>query len=167
MRRAPVAAVVGHRLGLISLPVFHREGVGHDSRARTHIENLRPEFHVDGRQKEHRDDLRLREVGLVEVRLDEGRLVGHPCSGRIPFGELDHVRVVFDAHCTGTALCGGNHGAAVTRSEIDDEILRRDLRHVEHFLDENLRRWHPDHVFACLADLWLIRLGCRLRIDER
>ena len=50
--------------------------------------------------------------------------------------------------------------------EIDQVVLRRDLRHVEHLVDERLRRRHPDDVLAGLADLgleWLRRLLGGLR----
>ena len=62
------------------------------------------------------------------------------------------------------ALGRGDHGAAVTRSEIHHEVLRRDLGHVEHLVDERLRRRHPDDVLASLADLgleWFCLRGLR------
>ena len=97
MRRAPAGAVVVHGFGLIGFPVFHRERVGHDARARLHVEDLRPQLHVDRRQQEHGDDVGLREVAFEEVGLGERRLAG---DARPPWrwlDERDHVGVVFDA----------------------------------------------------------------------
>ena len=77
-RRAPARAVVGHRLRLVGVPVFHRERVRHDARARLQVEDRRPQLHVDARQQEHRDDGRLAQVGLEQVGLHERRFGGHP-----------------------------------------------------------------------------------------
>ena len=67
------------------------------------------------------------------------------------------------------ALGGGDHRAAVARAEVHQEVLRRDLGHVEHLVDQRLRRRHPDDVLAGLADLGFELLrrflcGCRLRV---
>ena len=51
------------------------------------------------------------------------------------------------------ALRRGDHRAAVAGAEIDHVVLRRHFRHVEHLVDERLRRRHPDDVLAGLADL--------------
>ena len=64
------------------------------------------------------------------------------------------------------ALGGGDHRAAVAGAEVDDVVLRRDLGHVEHLVDERLRRRHPDDVLAGLTDLgfeWFCRRLCALR----
>ena len=58
----------------------------------------------------------------------------------------------------GAALGGGDHGAAVARSEVIHDVGLRDLGHVEHLVDHGLRRGHPHHVLAGLADLRLERL---------
>ena len=99
---------------------------------------------------------------------DERRLVGDtPAAVAFRLRQLDHVRVVFDAHRAGAALGRGDHGAAVTGAEIHHEVLRRDLGHVEHLLDEHLRRRHPDDVLAGLANLRLERLCGLRRLRER
>ena len=53
-----------------------------------------------------------------------------------PLRQLDHVRVVLDAERPRAALGGSDDVAAVARAEIDDEVLRRHFRHVEHLLDQ-------------------------------
>ena len=47
---------------------------------------------------------------------------------------------------------------SVTRPEVDQVVLWRDGRHVQHLLDERRRRRHPLHVLAFLSELRLI--GC-------
>ena len=67
----------------------------------------------------------------------------------------------------------GQHDAPVARAQVDHEILRRDVRHIEHFLDHGFRRRYPDDIFAFLADLRLVlclsRIGgqCWAAQDER
>ena len=58
----------------------------------------------------------------------------------------------------GAALGGGDHGAPIARPEVHDDVLRRHLGHVEHLVDERLRRRHPDDVLARLSDLGFIGL---------
>ena len=60
----------------------------------------------------------------------------------------------------GAALGGGDDRAAVARAEVDDVVLRRQLRHVEHLVHESLRGRDPDDVLARLSDFRLE--GCRL-----
>jgi len=85
--------------------------------------------------------------------------------------QLDHGRVVLDAGRPGAALSGGDHGPTVARAEIDDVVGARDLSHVEHLVDERVRRRHPDNVLARLSDLGLevhSGLSCgRSEGDER
>jgi hypothetical protein len=126
-----------------------------------------PELHVDGRQQEHRDDLSFREVGLEQVGLLECSPIAHLGLGRGALCQFDHVRVVFNAQGTGAALRGGDDRAAVARTEVDEEVLRRELRHVEHLVDEGLRRRHPHDVLPGLSDLRLERLGRRLGLGMR
>ena len=161
MRRAPARAVAADRLALIRLPVFHREGVRDDARARLHLENRRAQPHVDRGQQEHRDDLRLREVGLEEIGLHEVRLAGDAGGRGVPLRQLDHVRVVFDALRTEPALGRGDDRAAVARAEVHQVVLRGDLGEVEHLFDQRLRRRHPDDVLARLPDGGLERLRLR------
>ena len=77
---------------------------------------------------------------------------------RVLLRQLDHVGVVLDAHRARAALGGGDHRAAVARSEVHHDVGLGDLGHVEHLVDHGLRRGHPHHVLAGLADLRLERL---------
>ena len=52
----------------------------------------------------------------------------------------------------GAALGRRDDVAAVAGAQIDHVVGRRQLRHVEHLLDERRRRRHPDDVLAGLAD---------------
>jgi hypothetical protein len=63
------------------------------------------------------------------------------------------------------ALGRGDHQPAIARAEVDDEVARRDLGEVEHFLGERRARRHPDHVLAGLALVGLETL--RLRRDGK
>src|SRR2546421_9411824 len=157
-RRAPGAIARLYRLLHVGLPVAHRERVRRDARAGLEAEQLWPELQVDVRQQEHGDDGRLREIGLEEIGLHELHAVGDARRARVVPGELDHVRVVLDAHRPRAALRRGDHGAPVARAEVDDEVLRRHARHVEHLVDHGLWRRHPDDVLARLPDFGLVGL---------
>ncbi len=47
---------------------------------------------------------------------------------------------------------GGDDGAAVAGAEVDQIVLGGDLGHVEHAVDEGLRRRHPHHVLTGWPD---------------
>ena len=49
------------------------------------------------------------------------------------------------------ALGGGDDDAAVARAEVNDVILRRDLRQIQHFVRQCLRCRNPYHILARLA----------------
>ena len=88
-----------------------------------------------------------------EVGLGERRAGRH--AGRRPAFRCDSATMsgLYSMPCArGAALGGRDHRPAVAGSEIDHVILRRDLRHVEHLVDERLRRRHPDDVLARLSD---------------
>ncbi len=76
---------------------------------------------------------------------------------------FDKTSVVFDAAGVETALRRRNHQDPIARSEIDEPILRRDLREVEHLLDEHWRGRHPLNVFARLVQPRRGRLPAFLR----
>jgi hypothetical protein len=59
-----------------------------------------------------------------------------------------------------------DHQHTVTGSEIDQAVVRREVRMVEHCFDERRRRGHPLDVFARLVELRLVRL-CLLRSGGR
>ena len=82
-------------------------------------------------------------------------LARHAFGGGVALRQRHHVRVVLDAVRPGATLGRGDDRAAVTRPEIDDVVLWRDFRHVEHLVHEGLRRRHPDDVLACLSDFRL------------
>ena len=75
-----------------------------------------------------------------------------PAAVGVALRQLHHVGVVFDALRAEPALGGGDHRAAVAGAEVHEVVLRRHLRHVEHLLDQRLRRGHPHHVLARLSD---------------
>jgi hypothetical protein len=171
-RRAPGAlAAVVRVAGLVGLPVAHGEGVGDDARAGLHVEDLGTQLEIDVRQQEERDHRRLGEIGLEEVGLDERGAGRDAFLRRVALRELDHVRVVFDAHRARAALRRGDDGAAVARAEVHVEVLRRELRHVEHLVHQRLRRRHPDDVLAFLSDGRLkggLRLcGCKVAEGQK
>jgi hypothetical protein len=83
--------------------------------------------------------------------LDELRLVANAGVLRELARKRHHVRVVFDAERLRAELRGGDHIASVTRSEIDYEVLRRDLAELHQLVDHVGRRWHPHDVLARLA----------------
>src|SRR6267142_1913532 len=68
------------------------------------------------------------------------------------------------------AFGSGDDRAPVARAQVDHVIARRHFRHVEHFVDQRLRRGHPDDVLSRLADAWLVirlrRLGARGRRED-
>ena len=97
-------------------------------------------------------DGRLGDVGLEQVALDEARAIGHAGLLRVLARQIDHVRIEFDADGGRAALRRGDDGAAVARAEIHVEVARSQLGDVEHPVDQRLRRRHPDHVLAGLAD---------------
>ena len=116
------------------------------------LQDLRAQLQVEVRQQEQRDDRRLREVGLEDVGLDELRQLLTPsfsalCRDRSTMSGLYSTPQRLHA-----ALGGGDHGAAVAGAEIDQDVGRRHLRHVEHAVDQRLRGRNPDHVLAGLAD---------------
>ena len=86
------------------------------------------------------------------------RLLADAFLGGVALRQLDHVGVVFDALRRGAALGRGDDGAAIAGAEVVHGVGRRDLGHVEHLVDQRLRRRHPDHVLAGLTDLRLERL---------
>ena len=124
-------------------------------------------FRLMSGQQEHRDYGGLRKIGLEEVGLHERRLVGDALLRGVALRQRDHVRVVLDAEGARAALGGGDDGAPVAGAEVHHEVRRRDLGEVEHLVHQRLRRGHPDHVLAGLADLRLVVAACRLVLRER
>ena len=74
-----------------------------------------------------------------------------PASARLALRELDQAAVVLDAARAGAALRGRDHQDAVAGTEVDEPILRREPRQVEHLLDQRRRRRHPLDVLARLV----------------
>ena len=110
------------------------ERVGDDTRAGLEVGELVAELQQIVGQQEERQHRGLLELGRVHVALLERRLVADAGLRRVAPGELDHVRVELDAERARAAPGRGNDVAPITGSEIDDEVLRRDLGHVEHLL---------------------------------
>ena len=124
---------------------------------------LSAQLHVDRRQQEQRDDVGLREVGLEDVGLDErGACRSTPASAALLLRDSATMSGLYSMPIArGAALGRGDDRAAVARAQVVVDVLRRDLGHVEHLLDQRLRRRHPDDVLARLADRRLERLGGR------
>ena len=164
---APVGAT-GDVFISIGFPVFHVEGVGNDPRAGLEIENLWAQFKIDAWQQEHRDHLSLGEITLEQVGLHKGSFVANAFFGRVALRKLNHLGIVFDAERLGSVLRSGDDRAAIAGAEIDHVVFRRHLGHLQHFVDQCLRRRYPDDVFTGLAYLGLIILvAARLRERPR
>ena len=114
-------------------------------------------------QQEQREHGGLRDVGLVHVPLDERGAIGDAgFLGQLP-REFHHLGVVLDAQRPGAAFGGGNHHPAVTRPEIDHEVISGHLRQVQHLLDKRRRCRNPDGVLPLLTGYGLeILLSGRL-----
>ena len=88
-----------------------------------------------------------------QVALDEGRKLGRR---RPPWRYPAPDSTMFGLNSTPSrghaALGGSDDRAAVAGAEVHQEVARHDLGHVEHAVDQRLRRRHPDHVLAGLAD---------------
>ena len=99
----------------------------------------------------------------TKVANPNGKFVFEGLTGKV--GNTDFTgRIELDPDTPRAAPGGRNDDAPVARAEVDDVVLWCDLGHIEHFLDQHLRRGHPDDVLARLADLWFIRrLLSRLR----
>ena len=76
----------------------------------------------------------------------------------------NEVGVELDAARPGAAPRRGDDVAAVARPEIDHEVRRRDLREVEHLLDERVGVGDPHDVLAGLTHLRLVRRWCLGRL---
>ncbi len=88
-------------------------------------------------------DARLRKIGLEQIALIELHLVGHFRFARIlvRFGDARGIEV--DAEAARAVLPRrGDDDAPVSRAQVDEIILRPDLCHFEHAIDDVLRRRH-------------------------
>ncbi len=74
VRRAVLAAVEAVDRG-VRPPVAHVEGIRRHAGAGPHLEDGRPQLRVQAGEEIERDDVGLREVGLEDVAVDEGRAV--------------------------------------------------------------------------------------------
>src|SRR5687768_14344386 len=161
MRGAIRGATVlfGDGLRLIRLPLSHCERVRDYSRAGLHVEEGRPELQVQVGEQEKSHDSRVPEISLENVTFDEFRGAPNAFLLGETFRQRHHVRVVLNAGGVRAALRGGDYGAAIARPKIKMDVVTREVGHLEHLVDERLRRRHPHHVFACLTDNRLVRLG--------
>ena len=108
--------------------------------------------HVVG-QEEQGQHGGLREIRLEHVALDERRFVADAFFAAV---RLDNSTIAgLNSKPTARAprLAAAMMLPPVAGAEIDDVVLRRDARHVQHPLDQRLRRRHPHDVLAGLADL--------------
>ena len=69
-----------------------------------------------------------------------------PALRRVLLRLLDALRVDIDAERARAALGCGNGDAAVAGAQVDHEVARLDLGHVQHTLDHLRRRRHVRHV---------------------
>ena len=118
-------------------------------------------------QEKQREHGRLRDVGLEHVAFDERRAVRDAGFLRPAPRQRHHIGVVLDADRPRAALGSGNHVAAIARPEIHDDVLWRDLRHVEHLFDQLGRRRHPDDVLAGLTGRGFEVVVCAKVVGDR
>lgn len=112
------------------------------------------------RQQKQRHDGCIRDISLEHIALDESGLVGN-AGVRCPLlRQADQIGVELDSQRPGATPGGRDHVPSVPGSEVDHEVFRRHLRHIEHLLDQLRRRGDPHDVLARLADT---RLDGRLR----
>ena len=132
---------------LVGIPFTEVVVMGHDACARPQRHELGAQPEVHFRQQVGADHGRPRQVGGKQVFLDETHLVGNAGLLRILVGEFQQVGIEIDTESTGAVLGGrGDDEAAVTGTEVDQEILGADFRHLQHGIDDNLRRRHIHHV---------------------
>src|SRR5262249_31451800 len=70
--------------------------------------------------------------------------------------------IVFDTMSARAPLGRGDHVPPVARTEIDDVIIPRDVRHIEHLLHHHIRVGHPDDVFTGLSGFRRVFTRCGL-----
>ena len=90
MSRAPVVAAAC-RGGLVGFPIFHVEGVRHDTSARLEIENLRAQLDIDTREQKHGNDLCLGEITFEQISFDEIGFVANAFFGGVALRQLHHT----------------------------------------------------------------------------
>jgi hypothetical protein len=101
---------------------------------------LRFEPLVDGRRQPHRHDRRLRDVGGEEITFDERGAIGDLAFARDLPRNLDQRVIDFDPHGARPVLLRGeDDDAAVTGSQIVDDVVFGDAREPEHRVGERLR----------------------------
>jgi hypothetical protein len=83
--------------------------------------------------------------------VDELHLARQAFLGRIALRQCHHVRVVLDAKGLGAALGCRDDRSAVPAAQVVEDVLRGQLRHVEHALDKSLWCRHPHDILAALA----------------
>jgi len=95
--------------------------------------------------------VRVREVGLEDVAAHEAGARADAGLCGLALRVRDESAVIFDAARAEAALRCRNHEDAIAGSQVDQPVLRRDLRQVEHRLDERRRGRHPLDVLARLV----------------
>ena len=116
------------------------------------VENLRAQLEIDSGSRNRVITVAFEKSVSNRSASTKVALVARRRPFGVPLGELDHVGVVLDARGAGAALGCGDDRAAVAGAEIDQEVAGHDLGHVEHLVDQRLRRRYPDHVLAGLTD---------------
>ena len=152
VRSTPRGAVTLDTRGLIGFPVAHVKRIGGHARAGFHVQNRRAQFDVQFRQQKQRDDRGFGIITGKNIRLLERRPGSDPLFFGIALGQLDHIRVVFDAVGARAPFRSGDHRAPIAGTQVIQRVLRRELHHVEHFVHQRLRGGHPHHVLAGLPD---------------
>src|SRR5581483_9948018 len=136
--------------GLVGHPVVHGERVRDDARAGPHLQDRGAQLDVERRQQVHGDDRRLAEVGGEDVAVDDRRLARDAGLLRVALRVLRHLGVVLDAvGARAELLRRRDRDLAVAGAEIVDDVVRLDLRHRQHAVDD----------LAGLADLRVVILG--------
>ena len=141
----------------VGLPFVHVKGMREDAGARLHFEQGRTQLQVEVGQQVHGDHGGFVELFLKNVALADADLVGDTGGACIVLRMQGHLGVVFDAVGPGAKLLGGGDGNdAVTGPQVINDVLARDLGHVEHAGHQLGRGGNPNHILAALAALGLV-----------
>jgi len=125
----------------IRLPVGERKVVRHDARAGAQLAHeLRLKVLHHAGQQIQRKHRRLRDVRLENVLLNEFDAITDAALLRLVVAAIDELGIDIDSHAARTvAQRCGKHDTSITRAEIHDVVFGRDLRQIEHRIDDRLR----------------------------
>ncbi len=136
---------------LIGTPVVHRKVVRHDASARLELQYLWPQVEIHARQQIHRDHCRVREIRLEQIALEERYSIRNAGLRRVFHAFLDAHGIQIDTETARPVFFrSGDNDTSVAGPEINQIVLRRHFRHLQHAVDHDLRRWHiRDRALPC------------------